>query len=103
MKESSTPLNSPSLTFALVGPRQSSPTFCQSASVGAPLPTPGICKICARRLSCASARFGKRTERAGRTEGRGADRAFENSAPVRSHAGMLIVLLLFHDETSLFF
>ena len=36
-----TPLNSPGCTYCLVGPRQSSPTFCQSASVGEPLPAPG--------------------------------------------------------------
>src|SRR3990172_12321918 len=57
MKVSSTPLNSPSLTFALVGPRTISPTFCQSASVGDPMPTPGIFRIAVRRSSAANARW----------------------------------------------
>ena len=48
MKESATPAHSPSATFALVGPRVSSPTLCQSASVGLPSPTPGIWRISAR-------------------------------------------------------
>src|SRR5271163_4244609 len=48
-----TPLNSPGWTLALVGPRQSSPTFCQSASVGDPLPAPGIFMIWATMLSAA--------------------------------------------------
>jgi hypothetical protein len=52
---SSTPANSPSATFSLVAARHSSPTFCQSASVGLPLPTPGIARICARTESCAMA------------------------------------------------
>ena len=43
-------------TLALVAPRHISPTFCQSASVGCPEPTPGIFKIVARRSSCAKAR-----------------------------------------------
>src|SRR5882757_5628868 len=55
MKVSSTPLNSPAVTLAFVGPRQSSPTFCQSASVGDPLSTPGIFRICLRRSVCAIA------------------------------------------------
>ena len=40
----------------MVGPRQSSPTFCQSASVGEPIPTPGILRMSALRLpACANA------------------------------------------------
>src|SRR3954469_11572060 len=55
MKLNSTPLNSPCATLALVGPRHSSPTFCQSASVGDPLPTPGILRIVRLRSACAQA------------------------------------------------
>ena len=55
MKVSSTPANSPSDTFFLVGSRQSAPTFCQSESVGEPTPTPGIFRISARRPPCAEA------------------------------------------------
>src|SRR3954451_22743791 len=55
MKLNSTPLNSPCATPALVGPRHSSPTFCQSASVGDPLPTPGILRIVRLRSACAQA------------------------------------------------
>jgi hypothetical protein len=47
--------------------------------------------------------LGEGAESAGRTQGSGAGRSFEDSAPVWSHSGMLIVLLLFHHETSLFF
>jgi hypothetical protein len=56
MKVSSTPANSPAATFAFVGSRQSAPTCCQSASVGEPMLTPGICRICVRRSLCASTR-----------------------------------------------
>ena len=55
MNDSSTPLNSPGCTLALVSPRHISPTFCQSASVGWPLPTPGIFSIAERRSSAAKA------------------------------------------------
>ena len=45
MKFKVTPANSPSVTFCFVAPRVISPTFCQSASVGDPTPTPGILRI----------------------------------------------------------
>jgi hypothetical protein len=47
--------------------------------------------------------LGERTESAGRAEGRRAGGALEDRAPVRSHSEMLIVILLFHRETSLIF
>ena len=45
MKVNSTPSNSPFETRAFVGLRHSAPTFCQSESVGDPLPTPGILRM----------------------------------------------------------
>ena len=59
MKVSSTPANSPAATLALVGSRHSAPTCCQSASVGEPMLTPGICRICERTSPCASTRVGQ--------------------------------------------
>jgi hypothetical protein len=54
MKEKLTPANAPGFTLAFVGPRQSSPTFCQSASVGEPLPAPGTFRIWETTLSSAN-------------------------------------------------
>ena len=101
MKESSTPLNSPSLTLALVGPRQSSPTFCQSASVGRALADAGNLQDLGAQIILRQREIGERAECAGRAKGGGTCCALEDGAPVRSDEGLLIVLLLFHHETSL--
>ena len=46
--------------------------------------------------------FGKRTERTGRAKGSRAGRTLENRASSRSHSGMLVVFLLFHQEPPFF-
>ena len=100
MKLSSTPANSPSATLALVGSRQSAPTCCQSPSVGEPMPTPGICRICVRRPLCARDARRPGAESAERRRRADAGSPLENAAPRRAQPEQPIVHVRLHSMAS---
>ena len=89
------------LHICFVGPRQSSPTFCQSASVGEPLPAPGIFMIWETMLSWAKDGLVDRVSGAGRQRRSGACSPFHELTPAGLHRHEQFVDMYTHDNSSL--